>query len=232
MIDIHAHVLPFVDDGSDSVCHSVELIRNEIEAGVTDVIYTPHHRRGFCADAGEIESAKKALDEKLSEKGIKINLYPGREIHICSGKNYKELASRPENRLCGGKFVLIEFDFKSEFDITDAVYELKIAGYIPVVAHYERYAYSSLSKAQEIKNVGGMIQVNANSLVGKASFKAKILGRKLVKTKLCDFVASDCHYGRDNKLKEAYAYVEKKCGKGYAELVFSENAEKILKELD
>ena len=232
MIDIHSHVLPFVDDGSDSVCHSVELIRNEIAAGVTDIIYTPHHRRGFRSTTEEIERARMSLSDKLAEKGVNVRLYPGREIHICPGKNYKELVKNPENRLCGGRYVLIEFDFKSEFDISDAVYELKIAGYVPIVAHYERYAYSSLVKAQEIKAAGGLIQVNATSLVGKASFKVRRLAKKLIKTGLCDFVASDCHFGRENKIKEAYAYVQKICGKDYAELVFNKNAEKILKELE
>ena len=80
---------------------------------------------------------------------------------------------------------------------------------------------------EEIKNCGGLIQVNANAVTGKFGGKIKRFVLKLIKFGLVDFIASDVHSFRPNEMKKAYQIVEKKFGIERAEDLFK-NHQKIM----
>jgi protein-tyrosine phosphatase len=124
--------------------------------------------------------------------------------------------------------VLVEFDYFKPIDATEVVYALIYDGFIPIVAHVERYVYISISDVLEIKSMGGLIQVNAGSLVGDVKGRLKRRVKKLIKLSLVDFIASDAHASRHNYLKSAYDYVNKKFGNETANKLFIENAKKII----
>ena len=42
MIDLHSHIIPNVDDGSRSLEDSVNLVKESIKLGITDIVFTPH----------------------------------------------------------------------------------------------------------------------------------------------------------------------------------------------
>ena len=44
MIDFHNHVLPNVDDGSDSLEMSLDMLRQAVDQGITDVVNTVHYQ--------------------------------------------------------------------------------------------------------------------------------------------------------------------------------------------
>ena len=74
-----------------------------------------------------------------------------------------------------------------------------------------------------------MIQVNADSILGKQGGKCKRLARQMLKEGLVDFVASDLHSNRKSCMQKAEKFVAKKYGKDLAEKVFNTNAQNILK---
>lgn len=227
MIDIHTHIMPGVDDGSPSLVASLDLIKQSIEMGITDIFLTPHYRGVYKLDKAELIARQEELQEKLNELGLKATLHLGQEIFI--DQKYRELLqSGKVLTMNNTKYVLIEFDYIRETDIPEIVYEITTLGLIPIVAHFERYTYASTDDAIEIKNLGGLIQINAESFIGK---RKKYYGRridKFFKKGLVDFVASDMHLGRNNVMDLAYRYVEKKFGKAQAENVFYLNAKKII----
>lgn len=227
MIDIHSHILPFVDDGSDGMEKSLSMLRKCMQEGVTDLILTPHHRRTFVASREKLQAEFMALEEAKKQSGINVNLYLGQEIYYKN--DTKELLNKGELlALNGSKYILIEFGFFEYRDVAEAVYELKAAGYIPVVAHPERYTYFSLSDAQEVKELGGLIQVNAPSISGDSKKACLKKVKRLFKEGLVDFVSSDAHYGRNGSMAEAYKWVKKKFGTETAEKTFTLNAKKII----
>lgn len=228
MIDLHTHILPGIDDGSDNLQTSINMVKHAVSQGVTDIFFTPHYRDLFNPSVEEINQAYDNLKNELNVQGITVNTYLGQEIFV--DKEIKTLLK--ENKvltLNGTKYVLIEFDLNHRNDIASMVYEVKIAGYIPIVAHLERYYYSTMDIAREIKGYGALIQVNAGSIVGRHKSDYKKMVKGLFKEGLVDFVASDVHSSRENMLLESYNYVSKKFGKEIANAVYNENAKKIIK---
>ena len=142
MIDIHSHIIPNIDDGSRSIEDSLAMLKTSAISGVSDSICTPHYREGYKKTPAEIESAFKLLKDSAKSQGIPVNLYLGEEIFVT--KNIKtELKEKQVLTLNGTKFVLLEFDYNINSEISEIVYELSRIGYIPIVAHVNRYNYLS-----------------------------------------------------------------------------------------
>ncbi len=228
MIDIHSHLIANVDDGSRSLETSLLMIREEVEQGVTDIICTPHLRRRYALSREEIEKAFNLLVSAVKEQNIPVNLYLGREVYSTNNM-VKSLLQRDNLFTLNDKnVILLEFDFTEETDIADVVYEFSARGYKVIVAHLERYEYITVEDAFDIKEAGGLIQVNADSILGKQGGKCKKKAKAFFKNQLVDFVASDMHFGRKNCMAKAKTYVEKKFGKEISDKVFITNAREIL----
>ncbi len=231
MIDIHSHILFGVDDGAKTLSDSIGMLKTEINIGVTDVILSPHYRGSFKAGREVIYKNYEALKNRASKERLNIGLYLGREVHI-SGRNYQTAFNEEVNRICGGKYILLEFDFSGNDEMADIVYELKLKGFIPIVAHIERYKGVDITVAREIRAEGGLIQVNAESVCGKCGFKVKRFVHSLIKNNLVDFISSDIHDYRQNYLLDAKNVITKKYGEDVAEKLFSKNAKKIIEGLE
>ena len=186
MIDIHSHILPNVDDGSDSLETTRALLNLYVEQGVSRVVCTSHQNRD-CIRTEDIKQVFAALQSAV--KDIPVELCLGAEIYY-----YAEMLRDLENgkllTLNGTRCVLVEFSVTEPTDIADIVYDLSIAGYTPIVAHIERYTYLTKDDYFLIKESGGLIQVNSGSILFKGYLK---ILKFLFKNDLVDFVASDCH---------------------------------------
>lgn len=227
MIDIHTHILPNIDDGSKSIESSLNMLKQSIDQGVTDIIMTPHYRGEYKYDKQTAIDDFENFKAKVKEKGLAVNLYLGQEIFI--EPDYKRQFNNGKFlTIANTKYVMIEFDYSTYVDAPEIVYEIIRLGYKPIIAHVERYDCMDLKDVVEIKELGGFIQINASSLVemkmGKIHRKAKIL----LRCGLVDFVASDVHENRKNNLQKASKYVEKKFGKYIKDKLFIKNAKKII----
>ena len=228
MIDIHTHILPLVDDGSKSIENSLRML-NELSAnGVTHAFLTPHYRGKYVANKEVLKTEFEKF--KSTAKDIPINLYLGREIY-CDRESLNLLSEGKLLTLNGTKYALLEFHYYNRADIVDAVYTAKTRGFIPIVAHIERYEYldfKDLDDVFEIKSLGGLIQVNASSLVKKADKTYFKRVKRLLRFDLVDFVASDCHDFRPIRIGEARKFIEKRYGKDRAVKLFDTNALPII----
>ncbi len=227
MVDIHTHIIPDVDDGSDALSKSIALLKEEAEKGVTAVCLTPHLRRGqFELSSDFIRSEFLSFKAAAEKENIPVKLYLGREIHIY-GELIEDLKKGEVITLGNGNCVLLEFPYTEKTDIDEICYETALCGYTPVIAHVERYEYfRDVGKVAKVRRAGAKIQVNARSLLN-AFCDGCAFAKKLLKEKLIDAVASDVHYGRKNGLKEAYEKVKKRDAE-YAEKIFSEVPSRIL----
>lgn len=227
MIDIHSHIIYDVDDGSSSIEASISLIKNEIENGVTDIICTPHYRQSMFETSLE-KIKENFLELKKQIKNYDVNLYLGQEIYV---KSYNILKEHLQNKrvltINNTNYLLLEFSYTHEIDISEIVYNLQLNGYKVIIAHIERYEYIDINKIEELKSMGALIQINASSVIGKEGLKLKSKCKKYLKNNVVSFVSSDIHESRKNYMMKAFNFIKKHYGLEMANNLFNENA-KIL----
>ena len=230
MIDIHCHLLYGVDDGAATLDMSVAMLREAAGQGITDIILTPHYRKGmFPFDLSKITEAYETLQPVAEESGIR--LYLGCEYHANSDM-VENLRSGRVITMAGTDYVLAEY---SEEDtmlrIQNSLDDLLSNGYIPIIAHAERYG--AVAKDPEIlaqfRQMGALVQINAGSILGYDGHNLKRICKKILKNDLADIVASDSHDMHDRKclMGECMKYVEKKYDHLRAVRLFVKNPGRI-----
>lgn len=233
MIDIHCHMLYGVDDGAKSIEESMSMIRLANSQGIEAIVLTPHYRYGMFEYPVEKIRKHFAL-LKSKAKQIGIELYLGCEYHVDS-RMIDALQEDDCFSLAGRDFVLTEYSFATEFSyIYEQTKKLISYGYIPVVAHVERYGcfLKKPKLCMELSNTGAYIQVNADSILGMDGKTEERFCRKILKKGWVDIVASDAH-GKDVRvchLKECKEYVARKYGGDYAERIFCVNPGKVIQD--
>ncbi|MCR5101162.1 MAG: hypothetical protein K6B41_07380 [Butyrivibrio sp.] len=233
-IDIHSHIMPGVDDGSPDMKTSLEMLKIAVSEGTENIILTPHHKpmhRNLTPE--KMKAHRDNLQQAANDAGIKVRLFTGNEIYY-SDETMDELEQGYICPLASSEYVLIEFHPTDSFaNIRNAIYKVQFVGYIPVLAHVERYAdiVEHSEYVDELIKMGCYIQENASSIMGKYGFGIKHFTRKLLKEGKVHFVATDAHDSqkRAPHLAECRKLVENKYGVGYANEIFFNNPLHILK---
>ncbi|NMM65102.1 exopolysaccharide biosynthesis protein [Clostridium sp. P21] len=231
MIDIHTHILPGIDDGSKDMDYSIKMLKIAEDNGIKKIIATPHFYRGYYENKYEdvckhIEDLKK----KIVEISINVEIFPGQEVFLDNHtlELYKDGAIKGLNN---SKYVLVEFPMETmPKQALDMLYELKISGAVPIIAHPERYLYfmKKPSLINEFIEEKHLFQLNSGSVKGLFGKEAQKLSHTLIEHNICDFIASDAHSTgrRSPKIEEAIIQGDK-LRAGLKDKV-TKNAEKIL----
>ena len=235
MIDIHNHSLYGVDDGPDSIEMSIQMLLEAAKSGIDSIIFTPHYRHHMFGFPQErIRDAYLTLREEAARRKETehLRLYLGCEYHVDS-EIYKRLEMRRAWTLANSEYVLTEYSYTTPYRrMQEYTQELVSRGYRPVLAHIERYEVflRDMDLVEEISRLGGLIQVNADSCLGRAGRKVRKLCRLLLDDGLIDFIASDAHdlADRANHLGACRDLVARRLGEGEAERIFEENPARIL----
>lgn len=234
-IDIHSHILYGIDDGSKSLEESINIIKEHIKMGFTDIVVTPHYIENSKYKTNNIdkENILNNLKKELKKQNIKINLYLGNEVFI--NNNIEELIKKQEiAKINNSKYLLIEFPMNEKpNDINNIIYELKIKGITPIIAHPERYDYVEKNPNLVLEWIeeGALLQSNYGSIIGIYGSGPQKTIKKLLKKDLIDFLATDIHYP-NNKIYLNIDKIRKKIKKTTGEERFIEltniNPKKII----
>jgi tyrosine-protein phosphatase YwqE len=198
-IDFHNHILPGIDDGAIDVCDSSNLRAALQERGFEKCIYTPHIYTEIHPNNPEtISNAYNALFENSSYSNSFKNDSFAAEYMI--DENFKNALNSSCSLLCiKDKKVLIEFStLQLPFFAEETIFNLRLLGYTPIIAHPERYNYmyknanSGLTFTQ-LKDMGCEFQLNLLSLVGMYGGISKQASMYLLKNQLYDYAATDVH---------------------------------------
>lgn len=212
-IDTHCHILYGIDDGSKSLEESIDIIRQHIEMGFKNILLTPHYieKSRYKANNKEKQELLNTLKKKTKENNLDVNLYLGNEVFV--NNNLIDLLEENEiHSLNNSKYLLIELPMNTEVkNIKDIIFELKINGIIPVIAHPERYEsiQKNIKYAKELINEGAILQSNYGSIIGIYGNKAKKAIKKLLKQNLIELLGTDIHY-KDNNIYLNFNKIEKK----------------------
>lgn len=193
--DMHSHLIPGIDDGSQSMDETIAMIAKFKELGYKKIITTPHIMSDFYRNTPEIILGGLAeVREELKRINLDIEIEAAAEYYF-DETLFHTLES--DSFLTFNKnHVLIEFSFSAEPQGHEKLfYDMRIKGYKPVIAHFERYIYfhGSIEKAQEWREKGMLIQMNINSIFGHYGPGVKKQGEKLIDSGQIDFIATDCH---------------------------------------
>ena len=211
MIDIHTHVIPYVDDGSPNLETSIAIIKHEIAIGVDTIYCTPHHIYSrYEATVEVIKERFEFLKQEVEKLNLPVTLYLGQEI--CYSHREDTIAMLKSGQLLtlnNTNRVLLEFSFTREpEDVLDIIYNFSINGYEVIIAHIERYEWMTYDKVVALRNEGAKIQINSNSYLGMTTWKEKRFVKKLLKNGLVDYVASDTHSFRPSTLDKSYKKIK------------------------
>lgn len=234
MIDFHNHLIPAVDDGAaddDEARAGLEAMHAQ---GITTVVCTPHVSGALTRDAGalarrldEIDAGWQAL-RRAAEGGPEVALHRGAEVMLDTPE--PDL-SDPRLRLAGTRFVLVEFPFMSvPPNAPNAIFDLKMKGWVPVLAHPERYgnAAADLSDAEQWRQVGALLQVNAGSLAGRYGERPQRLAWGLVERGWADYLSSDFHARGRVHTAAAVAELDRRGAAGQRRRMTEENPARLL----
>ena len=217
--DIHAHFVYGVDDGAKTK-EDMEAMLDEAVLGGIRVLYATSHSTPGVDRFPEQVYREHLAEAKAycAEKGYDIQLYPGTEIlYTPALRNYLE--RKPLRTLGDSDCVLMEFVPDVSFrEIEEAVSLVENAGYVPILAHVERYECLFSRKIYALKQAHTVrYQVNCGTIVkGLGFFKTRRLQRWF-KEELIDYVASDMHdlKARRNRMGASAHALEKICPRGY-----------------
>ena len=237
MTDIHSHILFDVDDGSKNIEESITLLKKMKEIGFNNVILTPHYIKDteYSAENKEKKIKFNQLKEALIENNININIYLGNEIFI--NKDIYELIKTAQiHTLNNTRYVLIELPFHHEIvNLEDTIYELKVKGLIPIIAHPERCTYfqDDYSKVDALKEEGVLFQANYASILGYYGKSSQKLLKYMLKNRYIDYLGTDIHRTVKTYVIDNFKKIEKQIIKitkndYYNEI--KENCNKIISE--
>ncbi|MFY7912795.1 MAG: tyrosine-protein phosphatase [Emticicia sp.] len=208
-VDVHAHILPQIDDGPEDTEQSIGILKEMYAMGYRKVIATPHVMTGYYDNSSEdILQSLQVLRSVLKRRQIEIELEAAAEYYL--EDELFRLIERKEVLTFGGskKYLLFEASFVTKASyILEASLRIKQAGYTPVLAHPERYVnINDMEIISRLASSGVLFQLNIGSLVGYYSKHAQALAELLIKNKLVAFLGSDCHnLAQLESIKQAFS---------------------------
>ncbi len=191
IIDVHAHVIPEVDDGSREMEESLEMLKMAAEQGVCAVIATPHDSRR--RKSLDLQERVWQLQDQIQKKYPDFCVYVGQETYYHS--DLKERLKKGEAyTMAGSRYVLVEFSPSVVYkELYYGIRNLREAGYLPILAHMERYHCFRQEGTEELENMGCVFQMNYDSLQGNWFQKETRWCRKQVESGVIDLLGTDMH---------------------------------------
>lgn len=195
-IDIHSHLLPGIDDGAKTFEHTLKLTKSLQSFGVSQFITTPHIIQYIWDNTAEqIEANKNTTVIELEKHQITVPFRAAAEYMI--DDNFAQLFKNQKLLTLKKNYVLVEMSYiNAPIQLYSILFDLQVAGYIPVLAHPERYLFyhNNFDEYQKLKKSGCLFQLNLLSIVGYYGEGITKIAEKLLQKGMYNFVGSDVHH--------------------------------------
>jgi tyrosine-protein phosphatase YwqE len=206
-VDMHSHLLPGLDDGLANIEETIDFARELKAWGYQKLICTPHILEGVHPNTPETILPKLELVQKaFVANGLDMQVEAAAEYMVDA--SFEQLLKSEAPLLTfGKKHILIEMSYLAASPkIDQAIFDLKVNGYQPILAHPERYSYyhGQWKQYQRIADMGCWLQVNLLSLSGYYGPQVKKVGEQLIKAGLIDLIGTDMHHEKHLRSTEAF----------------------------
>jgi protein-tyrosine phosphatase len=197
--DMHSHLLPGIDDGSQDLATSMKLIRGLVELGYKKLVTTPHILWEMYPNDPQIINTKtEEVRQELGVQGIDVEFHSAAEYFI-DDHFASQLEVRAPLLTLKDNLVLVEYSMiTAPMELQEVLFELQLQNYQPVIAHPERYIYLSRKKEffDELRAAGCLFQLNLLSLGGHYGASVQELAGYLLKKEYYDYAGTDLHHAR------------------------------------
>ena len=234
LADIHIHLLFGVDDGAKDEEEMHAILDAAYQAGTRVLCCTPHFHPGYFGDNyDKVNTAFESLSSYVKRKYPEVSLYLGNELRY-----EPECVTWLRQGVCrtvnGTRYVLVDFsETAPEKGIENGLNALLNAGYIPILAHVERYRslHGKTSAIRSFRHNGVLIQADTQSLFRGFGLLVQRQCRKLLSLGFIDLFSSDAHNctSRVPEMMGCFHYINKTYGADYAAALCCNNAVRLLR---
>lgn len=232
-IDVHSHILPGVDDGAGSMEETFHMLQIAFNQGIKIMIATPHYAVGAKnKPVHELINIKNQVQKEAEKIDKEFKILLGNELYY-SESIVEALKTGNALTLADSRYVLVEFSVKESYKrIFHGLQEFILAGYIPILAHVERYECLKGKDflVKDLIDSGVYMQMNSMSLMGGFLNSEAAYHRKLVTRGLIHLVGTDCHDEkvRIPQIENAIKALKKYSSDGLLHRLLTTHPEKIL----
>jgi protein-tyrosine phosphatase len=195
-IDIHSHLLPGIDDGARTFEDTLRLTQALQGFGVSQFITTPHIIQYVWDNThDQILSNKETTVLELKKNKITVPFNAAAEYLM--DDQFVQLFQSHELLTLKANYVLVEMSYiNAPIQLYSILFDLQVAGYIPVLAHPERYLFyhNNFSEYEKLKRAGCLFQLNLLSVVGYYGAEITKIAEQLLAKGMYTYVGSDVHH--------------------------------------
>lgn len=216
VVDFHSHILPCVDDGSDSLETSLAMLRTEAEQGIRRVIATPHFYANYDSPERFLRRRTEAyclLREQMSQHPDLPELRLGAEVYYFPGISNSDAISLLT--IAEKRYILLEMPnapwTETMYREIEGIYVKQ--GITPVIAHVDRYIgpFRTFGIPEKLEDLPVLVQANAEFFLNRSTVRMAL---RLLREDKIHLLGSDCHNlkSRVPNLDQALRLIEKKLG--------------------
>nr|WP_315164820.1 CpsB/CapC family capsule biosynthesis tyrosine phosphatase [uncultured Flavobacterium sp.] len=195
-IDIHSHLLPGIDDGARTFGDTLRLTQALQDIGISEFITTPHIIQHVWDNTHEQILDKKATTVlELEKNNITIPFKAAAEYLM--DDQFVQLFHSNNLLTLKDNYVLVEMSYiNPPIQLYSILFDLQVAGYIPVMAHPERYLFyhNDFNEYHKLKRAGCLFQLNLLSVVGYYGTAIAKIAEQLLQKGMYTYVGSDVHH--------------------------------------
>lgn len=199
LVDIHAHILPGIDDGPPDLDGALAMARAAVTAGIGTLAATPHLRADFPGvSLQEIAPLTRELQARLDAEEIPLSLVAGAEISLSWAVDARPSELKLAAFGDSGSDLLIEAPSVSAVGLGHMLLGLRSRGFRVTLAHPERNPdfQRDPPALDALVEQGVLLQVNASSLLAtRRGVGPGSLARALCERGILHALASDGHRG-------------------------------------
>ena len=230
-VDLHSHYLPGLDDGAGDLETSLRMVRALAALGFSDLYATPHQRAGmFMPTRDQIDGALRQVSERASTEGTALRLGLGAE-NFWDDVFHDRLRQGQHPSYDGGPAFLFEVNPQlMPSGIENELFQMRVRGQLPVMAHPERYVavQNDLAFAEKLGRSAALL-IDLGALDGAHGRVEMKTARRLVLEGLAHAAASDAHSAEDQgAIAAGMAWIRKQRGSAILDQLLDENPRRLL----
>ena len=230
MIDFHSHIAPAIDDGSVDVKMSLEMLKESVRCGVTDVLSTSHcypkSNESIARFLQRRDDALLLVRQAMENEGMQAP-----KIHLgCEVNMYMDIAKlKYLPKLCieNTNYIMIEMPYEPWKEwMLECIYKMTIQGLRPILAHIDRFIKQDKGALNSLFELDVLYQVNTELFTEKHMNK---FADMLLTEGHAHVIGTDMHNMTTRKpnMDKTYDKIVKRYGEECMEY-FTNNAKKIL----